>query len=49
MILAVVDEKARAFYSIPPHYSPEKLIDMIDTNDSSNNNSESEQVYESDS
>jgi len=34
LILAVIDESARPFYSIPPHCSPEKLIDMIDTNDS---------------
>lgn len=46
----MVDEKARPFYSIPPIYSPEKLIDMIDTNDSASNHSESEFIeYVSDS
>jgi hypothetical protein len=45
LILEILDENTKAFYSIPPHYSPEKLIDMIDTNDSSNNNSEGEREY----
>jgi hypothetical protein len=44
LILAVIDENSRPFYSIPPHCSPEKLIDMIDTNDSENNLSENEPI-----
>lgn len=42
LILAAVDEHERPFYSIPPLCSPDKLIDMLDTNDSSNNNSDEE-------
>ena len=42
--MAVIDESARPFYSIPPHCTPDKLIDMIDTNDSENNNSEPEEI-----
>lgn len=37
LILAAVDEHERPFYSIPPLCSPDKLIDMLDTNDSSCN------------
>jgi hypothetical protein len=40
LILAAVDENERPFYSIPPLCTPDKLIDMLDTNDSSNNNTD---------
>lgn len=43
LILAVIDENSRPFYSIPPLCCPEKLINMIDTN-ASENNSEDEDI-----
>lgn len=45
LILAEIDPNSRPFYSIPPYYSPDKIIDMLqETNVSSNNNSESEKI-----
>lgn len=50
LILAQVDQNERPFYSIPPLCSPDKLIDMLDTNDSSSNDSEEDNYeYHSDS
>jgi hypothetical protein len=50
-ILAEMDPNSRPFYSIPPHYCPQKIMDMLEeTNGSSNNNSESEPIeYDSES